>query len=92
MSPMEHTHGHADGMFDEEKHIAASSDDRLVAMANQIAKFFASQKHEQAVEGTRNHIAKFWDPRMRQRIRMHLADGGKGLDPLAKEAIGRLTK
>jgi formate dehydrogenase subunit delta len=92
MSPMEHTHGHGEGMFDDEQHIATSSDERLVIMANQIAKFFASQKHDQAVEGARNHIAQFWDPRMRSRIRAHLADGGSGLDPLAREAIGRLTR
>jgi hypothetical protein len=29
---------------------------------------------------------------MRQRIRMHLADGGAGLDPLTKEAIARLQR
>jgi formate dehydrogenase subunit delta len=92
MSPLEHTHGHAEGMFDDEPHIATSSDERLVIMANQIARFFVAQKHDQAVEGTRNHIAKFWDPRMRSRIRAHLADGGAGLDPLAKEAIARLTR
>ena len=92
MSPMEPTHGHGEGMFDDEPHVAASSDERLVMMANQIARFFASQKHEAAVEGTRNHIAKFWDPRMRSRIRMHLADGGQGMEPLAREAVGLLTK
>ncbi len=92
MSPMEHTHGHGEGMFDDEEHISASSDDRLVTMANQIARFFAAQKREAAVEGTRNHIAKFWDPRMRERIRMHLADGGAGLDPIAKDAVGALTR
>jgi formate dehydrogenase subunit delta len=89
---MEHTHGHGEGMFDDEEHIATSSDERLVIMANQIAKFFASQKHDQAVEGMRNHIARYWDPRMRERIRMHLADGGAGLDALAREAIGALTR
>ena len=89
---MENTHGHGEGVFDDEEHIATSSYERLVIMANQIAKFFESQKHDSAVEGCRDHIAKFWDPRMRQRIRMHLADGGAGLIPLAKEAIGRLTK
>jgi formate dehydrogenase subunit delta len=92
MDGREHTRGHGEGMFDDEPHIATSSDDRLVIMANQIARFFAPQKREAAVEGTRNHIAKFWDPRMRSRIRAHLADGGQGLEPLAREAIGRLTK
>jgi formate dehydrogenase subunit delta len=91
MSPMEHTHGHGGGMFDDEPHISTSSDERLVIMANQIARFFFSQKHG-AVEGCRDHIAKYWDPRMRERIRMHLADGGAGLDPLAKEAIAALTR
>ncbi len=89
---MEHTHGHGEGMFDDEEHISTSSDERLVIMANQIARFFASQKHDAAVEGVREHIAKFWDPRMRSRIRGHLADGGKGLDPLAKAAIAALTR
>lgn len=86
---MEHSHG--EGMFDDEPHIPTSSDERLVIMANQIARFFSSQKPEKAVEGCREHIAKFWDPRMRSRIRAHLAGGGAGLDPLAKEAIARLA-
>lgn len=78
--------------FDDAEHIETTSDQRLIYMANQISKFFASQKHDQAVEGVRNHIAKFWDPRMRQHIRDHLAAGGAGLEPLAREAVGRLTK
>jgi formate dehydrogenase subunit delta len=85
-----HAHGH--GMFDDEEHITTSSDERLVIMANQIAKFFASQKHDAAVAGCSDHIAKFWDPRMRDHIRSHLADGGAGLDPLAREAIANLKK
>jgi formate dehydrogenase subunit delta len=89
---MEHTHGHGEGMFDDEAHIATSSDERLVIMANQIARFFAAQKHDQAVEGVRNHIAKFWDPRMRSRIRTHVAEGGAGLDPLAREAVAALVR
>jgi len=89
---VEHPHGHGEGVFDDEEHIATSSDQRLVIMANQIARFFASRKHDQAAEGVRDHIAKYWDPRMRQRIRMHLADGGKGLDALARDGISRLTR
>ena len=82
--------GHS--QFDEEEHIATSSDERLIYMANQIAKFFASQKHDQAVSGCADHIAKFWDPRMRAHIRAHLAAGGQGLEPLAREAVARLQK
>jgi formate dehydrogenase subunit delta len=80
------------GLFDDEQHITTGSDQRLVIMANQIARFFASQKHDKAVAGAADHIAKFWDPRMRGRIRAHLADGGAGLDPLAREAIARLKR
>ena len=42
-----------------------SSPDRLVYMANQIGKFFASQGRDKAVPGIADHIRKFWDPRMR---------------------------
>ena len=49
-----------------------SRDQKLVYMANQIGKFFASQGAEQAVTGTAEHIKKFWDPRMRAAIFAHL--------------------
>lgn len=67
------------------------SPDKLVYMANQIAKFFASQGHAAAVAGTANHIEKFWDPRMRASISAHLEAGGASLDPIAREAIERLA-
>ncbi len=82
--------GHS--QFDDEPHIETSSGERLVYMANQIAKFFSSQKHDAAVKGMGEHIAKFWDPRMRAHIRAHLAAGGAGLEPLAREAIATLQK
>ena len=78
--------------FDDAPHIETTTDERLIYMANQIARFFVSQKHDQAVIGCRDHIAKFWDPRMREHIRRHLEAGGAGLDPLAKEAIAALTR
>jgi formate dehydrogenase subunit delta len=78
--------------FDHEPHIETTPDQRLVYMANQITRFFASQKHDQAVAGIAEHIAKFWDPRMRQKIRAHVAAGGEGLEPLAREAIATLAR
>lgn len=63
---------------------------RLVYMANQIGKFFATQGADKAVAGTAEHIRKFWDPRMRETIRKHVEAGGEGLDPVAKQAIERL--
>ncbi len=65
--------------------------DKLVYMANQIGKFFASQGQQQAVAGTADHIKKFWDPRMRAAIFAHLEAGGSGLDPVAREAIEELA-
>ena len=66
------------------------SPDRLVYMANQIGKFFASQGPEQAVAGTAEHIRKFWDPRMRSAILAHVEAGGGGLEPFVREALDRL--
>lgn len=65
---------------------------RNVLMANQIAKFFAAQGEERAVPGIANHIAKFWDPRMRAVILAHVEKGGAGLEPLALRAVQELAK
>jgi len=64
--------------------------DKLVYMANQIGKFFASQGGEIAISGTAEHIRKFWDPRMRAAIFAYLDTGGAGLDPAVRQAIERL--
>jgi formate dehydrogenase subunit delta len=76
----------------DEPHIATTSQARLVYMANQIARFFVSRPHEAAVAGVAKHIADFWDPRMRRLIRDHLAAGGEGLDPIAREAVAALKR
>lgn len=64
--------------------------DKLVYMANQIGKFFASQSEDAAVTGTAEHIRKFWDPRMRAAIFAYLDSGGTGLDPPVHRAIQSL--
>ena len=66
------------------------SPDKLVHMANQIGKFFTSQGPGIAATGIAEHIAKFWDPRMRAAIYAHLDAGGAGLDPPVRAAIDRL--
>jgi formate dehydrogenase subunit delta len=66
--------------------------DKLIYMANQIGKFFASQGTEKAAVGTADHIKKFWDPRMRAQIIAHLKAGGAGLDPAVRAAIGSLAE
>ena len=65
---------------------------KLVMMANQIGKFFASQREEIRVPGIAEHIKKFWEPRMRNQIFAHLDTGGEGLDPLVKRALETLRE
>jgi formate dehydrogenase subunit delta len=65
--------------------------EKLVTMANQIAKFFAAQGEARAVPQIADHIEKFWDPRMRRAISAHIAQGGAGLDPLARVAVESLS-
>jgi formate dehydrogenase subunit delta len=67
-----------------------STDDKLVYMANQIGAFFKSQDTATASAKIAEHIAKFWDPRMRRAIVAHLDAGGAGLDPAARQAVETL--
>ena len=65
--------------------------DRLVLMANQIARNYAVEGEERAVRQTAAHIQKFWEPRMRAAITAHVKDtGGKGLDDYALKAVKEL--
>ncbi|HVY17023.1 MAG TPA: formate dehydrogenase subunit delta [Rhodopila sp.] len=66
------------------------SPEKLAYMANQIGRFFASQKSQEAVDGIADHLIKFWDPRMRRTIVSHLDDGTMQLDPLVRQAVERL--
>ena len=68
------------------------SPDKLVYMANQIGKFFAHQGEEKAIEGIADHLAKFWDPRMRKAIVAHLDAGGAGMDGATRKAVERLRE
>lgn len=61
-------------------------DDDLIRMANQIAAFFAPYSEDEAVAGIADHIAKFWEPRMRKQLFAIAADA-KGLDPLVARAL-----
>ena len=67
-----------------------NSADKLVYMANQIAKNFAGMTADQAALATADHVAQFWDPRMRRMIDDRLEAGGDGLDPIALAAIRHL--
>jgi len=59
----------------------------LVRMANDIARNLAAMGEEKAALATADHIATFWEPRMRGAI---LADRA-GLSPIAARAIAALA-
>ncbi|WP_219822576.1 formate dehydrogenase subunit delta [Sphingomonas montanisoli] len=65
-----------------------STDQRLAYMADQIARNFAAIGHDKAAMATADHIAKFWDPRMKARI-AGLTDS---LGPVAARAIAILQE
>ena len=66
--------------------------DRLVAMANDIASFFASEGDQvTAAAGVANHLTRFWDPRMRRQIIDHYRSGGAGLSDLAAAGVAKLS-
>jgi len=64
--------------------------EKMVHMANQIAQFFASYSHDEAVARVTDHLQKFWEKRMRQQLRDYVAHGGSGLHELVLEAEKRL--
>ncbi len=66
------------------------SPDKMVHMANQIAGFFKTQPRTDAAEKVAGHIRDFWEPRMREQLRAHVAQGGAGLDDIVVDAAGRL--
>lgn len=61
----------------------------LVHMANRIGEFFqAMPDRAEALDGIANHVAKFWEPRMRRALLAHVQDhAGEGLLPIVDEAI-----
>ena len=66
----------------------------LCQMANDIGAYFASEPDEAAaVEGIRNHLQRFWEPRMRRQL-LELIDSGvalpEPLTPLVLKAVERL--
>ena len=69
----------------------AATLDKLVYMANQIAREFRNQLRSEAAQATYDHLWHFWDPRMREMIIAHLERGGEDLDETARDAIQRLA-
>jgi formate dehydrogenase subunit delta len=64
-----------------------TTDERLAYMADQIARNFVALGHETAVAATADHIATFWEPRMRARAFELLRDQAAAFTPLAAAAL-----
>lgn len=62
----------------------------VVRMANQIARNFGHLPPEDAARATADHIAHFWDPRMRA-ISAELLDDGR-FAPVAERALRLLAE
>ena len=73
-----------DMSHDTESH--ASTQDRLIRMANQIATFFDSQPEDEQIDGIASHINKFWEQRMRRQFFEMIDQGQEGFHPLVLEA------
>jgi formate dehydrogenase subunit delta len=68
--------------------------DKLVHMANQIALFCASNPAgARQTADVADHINKFWDPRMREKLIARAESGGTaGMHPLVVEAIPHIRR
>jgi len=64
-----------------------SNKDRLVYMANQIARNLEAPGEDKAATAVADHIARFWDPRMRAQIFALQEEGNAGLSAIANRAI-----
>ena len=65
--------------------MSSDTPQRLATMANQIARNLA--RDDDPVAATAAHISSFWTPAM---IAMLQGADGVALDPLAREALGRV--
>ncbi len=66
--------------------------DKLIRMANQIGTFFLSQPKNTQIEGVAGHINKFWEPRMRRQLFIHIDNGGDGLLAIVKDASALIRR
>jgi len=63
----------------------------MIHMANQIGSFFAAYPKNEAVAGIKDHLEKFWEPRMRRQIIEYAAQGAGGLHEYVLEAVKQLA-
>ena len=64
--------------------------ERMVHMANQIALFFQTEPHDEAITHVAGHLKQFWEPRMLRQLHAYIGEGGVGLHNLVLEAAKTL--
>ncbi|GAB0115855.1 formate dehydrogenase subunit delta [Acidisoma sp. C75] len=66
--------------------MSRSPEDKLITMANQIARQLRPRGNEAAAE-VAAHILDFWTPKMRAQLAAIVAAGDSSLDPLVQSAV-----
>jgi formate dehydrogenase subunit delta len=61
-----------------------------IRMINNIATHFGYLRAEQAATAVADHIRRFWDPRMKQRLLLLVAADTRDVDPVAVAAAALL--
>jgi formate dehydrogenase subunit delta len=61
-----------------------------IRMINNIAAHFGYLHTEQAASAVADHIRRFWDPRMKERLLLLVASDTSDLDPVSIAAAGLL--
>lgn len=62
------------------------SPDKLIYMANQIARSFQSRTYDEAVAATAEHISNFWEPRMRRQLFQLLDEDASRFEGIVRDA------
>lgn len=74
----------------DENHVM-STEDRLIYMANQIARNVAALGEDAAVATTADHIRDFWDPAMKRHILTLVQTRPEQFSSIAAAAVGRVV-
>ena len=67
--------------------MSAHTADKLVYMANQIARNFEAMGDEAAAVATADHMIAYWDPRMKEQIALCERSNPSGLSLIAGAAL-----
>ena len=66
------------------------SPDKLIYMANQIARSFQSRTYDEAVAATADHISSFWEPRMRSQLFRLMDENDQRFEIILRDARARI--